>query len=60
MKDILLYFSLKYDGNFEKIYEALERKERIDPDEKDRLFATIKCNYTTMISKDYPESLKNH
>lgn len=30
MEEILLYFSLKYQGDFDKIYQALERKEKVD------------------------------
>lgn len=58
MEDILLYFSLKYHGQFDLIYKALERKERVDESLKKELFATIKCSYTTIISDDYPQRLK--
>lgn len=58
MEDILLYFSLKYHGQFDLIYKALERKERVDESLKKELFATIKCSYTTIISDDYPQHLK--
>lgn len=58
MGDILLYFSLKYHGQFDLIYKALERKERVDESLKKELFATIKCSYTTIISDDYPQHLK--
>ncbi len=55
---ILLYFSLKYHGQFDLIYKALERKERVGESlKKKELFATIKCSYTT-ISDDYPQHLK--
>lgn len=58
MEEILLYFSLKYQGDFEKIYKALESKEQMDQELKEELFSKVKCKYTTMISKDYPEALK--
>lgn len=29
MEELLLYFSLKYDGNFDKIFDALKSKETI-------------------------------
>lgn len=53
MEDILLYFSLKYHGQFDLIYKALERKERVDESLKKELFATIKCSYTTIIMDLY-------
>lgn len=55
MEDILLYFSLKYKGQFDLIYKALERKERVDESLKEELFKTIKSSYTTIISDDYPQ-----
>lgn len=58
MEDILLYFSLKYKGQFDQIYQALERKERVDESLKEELFATVKSSYTTIISDDYPQHLK--
>lgn len=30
MEELVLYFSLKYEGNFEKIYHALLNKESVD------------------------------
>ena len=30
MEELLLYFSLKYDGNFNKIFDALKSKEAVD------------------------------
>ena len=30
MEKILLYFSVKYHGNWDKIYEAIHNKETID------------------------------
>lgn len=58
MEDILLYFSLKYKGDFDKIFHALESKESVDIDLKEELFKDIDCKYTTMVSNDYPEALK--
>lgn len=58
MEEILLYFSLKYEGDFDKIFKALEQKEKIDEDLKGDLFKTVKSRFTTLISDDYPNSLK--
>ena len=30
MEEILLYFSLKYEGDFDEIYQALQQKEKVD------------------------------
>lgn len=58
MEEILLYFSLKYEGDFDKILKALERKEKVEEDLKEELIKTVKSKYTTIISDDYPASLK--
>lgn len=58
MEEVLLYFSLKYQGDFEAIYRSLETKEKIDESLKKELFDQLHCKYTTMISNDYPEALK--
>ena len=58
MEEILLYFSLKYAGDFDSILKALECKEKIDEKLKKELFKDITANYTTLISPDYPTALK--
>lgn len=58
MEEILLYFSLKYSGDFDLIYQALKTKEEVDQALKEQLFKQLKCSYTTLISKNYPDTLK--
>ena len=58
MEEILLYFSLKYAGDFDKIFKALERKEEVDNDLKESLCKSLKSQYTTIVSNDYPAALK--
>lgn len=58
MEETLLYFSLKYKGDFKAIYHALESKEKVDENLKHQLLSQVKCHYTTMVSKDYPERFK--
>ena len=58
MEETILYFALKYEGDFDKIYTALETKEKVDETLKIKLFKELKSNYATLISKDYPKSLK--
>ena len=58
MNELILYFALKYNGNFRKIYDALMHRERIDC----ALFLELKRNldydYMTIFDDRYPESLK--
>ena len=37
MDKILAYFSIKYEGDWDSIYKAINQKERIDQDELDRV-----------------------
>lgn len=58
MEEILLYFSVKYEGNFQKILKALKQKEKVSPTELENTKKKINCQYTTIISSDYPLALK--
>lgn len=58
MEELVLYFSLKYEGDFQKIYDALMRKERIDEVLRHELKKKLNCCYTTLFSDDYPKMLK--
>ena len=59
MNDILLYFAVKYAGDFELIFNAIMNKELCDDQEIKNMINKIKCPYTTVISSDYPKKLKN-
>jgi len=59
MEELVLYFSLKYAGDFQRIYNALKGGEKVDEMLKCDLKKQLKCQYTTIFSADYPESLKN-
>lgn len=62
MEELLLYFSLKYDGNFNKIFDALKSKEAVDEKLRSELFETFykssSAKFTTLVSDNYPAKLK--
>lgn len=58
MEELILYFSMKYHGDFQSIYNALMRKEKVDETLKCELKKKLNCRYTTLYSYDYPEVLK--
>ena len=58
MNELVLYFSLKYDGDFQKIYNALMNKERVDETLKVELLNKVNCNYVTIFDDNYPDKLK--
>lgn len=59
MRDILIYFSLKYNGDFNKIYEALNVKEKTNQDLATELFRDYgNTKAITIVDENYPEILK--
>ena len=61
MNIILIFFSIKYKGDWDKIYQALENKEKVTLKEITDLEEKIKSegwDIVTIIDKDYPEPLK--
>lgn len=58
MRKVILYFALKYNGDYKSIYEAIKNKEEIDQKELDGIEKKIKCKYVTILDKEYPNRLK--
>ena len=58
VRDIIIYFSLKYKGNFTSIYEAINRLEPADEKEYEVLKSKVKCGMVTILDNEYPEILK--
>lgn len=60
MRDVLLYFSNYFKGDWDDIYKAIESKKRIEENNLKTLVKLFKNeNYITLIDKNYPEYLKN-
>ena len=59
MRKILLYFAIKYEGNYEKIYQAIKNKEQVKKEEIEQIEKKLKCNYITIIDPLYPLKLKS-
>lgn len=58
MKDVLLYFSMKYDGDFMKIFDAVKNKEVFDEKKFRELKKNMKHDFVTIIDDNYPNILK--
>lgn len=56
---IILYFALKYEGNWEKIYNALFVKEKAEDEEIIKKVENFKHNFITIIDEAYPDYLKH-
>ena len=58
-REILLYYSIKYHGDWDKIREAIEKKEDLDLKEVKKVVSQNQSEYITILdSEKYPESLK--
>lgn len=58
MREILLYFSMKYEGQFKKIYEALQYKESVDTESFYENKRRIKHKNIVVTDLNYPNFLK--
>lgn len=56
---VLLYFTLKYNGDFDKIYSSLRTKEKFDVDEFMKLKKDILYKHITLLDDKYPNYLKS-
>lgn len=58
--DILLYFSDKYKGDWGKIYNAIRNREKVDPEDSEKVVLKYKnkCKVVALTDPDYPSSLK--
>lgn len=59
MREVLLYFSLKYKGDFSLIMKALKQKEDVDEKLFEQLTLNLHSSYVTIIDDDYPRAFKN-
>ena len=58
MENILLYFAIKYEGDWDKIYAAINKKEKVDSVEMEEVLKENKSNYITLLDSQYPSRLK--
>ena len=58
LRKTLLYYALKYDGDFDRIYDAIKNTEQIDYQRFNELRKDLKYNYICATDAKYPEFLK--
>ncbi len=64
MNIILLYFAIKYEGNWDLIYKALDQKEKVslkeitDTEEKAKAWTKAGYDFKTLLDIDYPKQFK--
>ena len=59
MDKILVYFAIKYEGEWDSIYAAINKKERVDPVEMEKVLSKNTSKYVTLIDDKYPARLKS-
>ncbi len=58
MRDIIIYFTHKYFGDWERIYDAIEKQEEVDFDVVEDIKEEYEGRYVTVLDEDYPKELK--
>ena len=55
---VLIYFALKYEGDYEKILTAIQLNEAPPEEEVVKAYQSLKCGALTILDYDYPTKLK--
>ena len=58
MNYVLLYFAMKYEGDFKKMFAALNTKESVDRQKLKEYKKQVKFKYVTLIDDKYPDYFK--
>jgi DNA processing protein len=57
-RDIIIFLAIKYEGDWNRIYQAIKEKEHVQEEEVHHALARVRSHVLTIIDDDYPESLK--
>ena len=62
MENVLIYLYDKYNSKWEDIYKAIQRKEKVDKEQVNKVASEYRklYNVTTIISEDYPMVYKQN
>ena len=55
---LLIYFAVKYNGDYEKIMTAIQLREEVTYEEAQKVYDSLKCKALTYLDYDYPLKLK--
>ncbi|NLI94402.1 MAG: DNA-protecting protein DprA [Erysipelotrichaceae bacterium] len=58
-RDLLAYLSIKYEGDYDLLINAIRKKEIVDKNEVKAVVHNINCKYLTIVDKNYPEAFRN-
>lgn len=57
-REILVYLSLKYNGDWDNIFSDISLHKEYDEKEVQAEIKIVKSNYITIVDEEYPESLR--
>ena len=49
IRDVIIYLSIKYQGDWDKIYNAIKRKESCETQEIERVVSSLGCKAITIL-----------
>ncbi|MFA5503054.1 MAG: DNA-processing protein DprA, partial [Bacilli bacterium] len=59
-RNILIFLSLKYQGDWDLIYSAISAREKLDLNEVDQAIEKLPYQCLTLLDSQYPEILKRY
>ncbi len=57
-RDVVIYFAVKYQGDWAKIYEAMQRRESFLEEDVVHAVSSLRSKAVTIIDAEYPSALK--
>jgi DNA processing protein len=58
-RNVLAFLSVKHNGDWNKIYNAIKFKEVVNAAEVEQFLSEVKNDFITILDEDYPEDFKN-
>ena len=58
-RELLLYLSIKYEGDYQKLLDAITAKEKVKEEDVIERIKDVKCKYLTILDEEYPDYLKH-
>ncbi len=54
-RDLLIYYAVKFEGDWNEIYNAMKVRLKPDPEELEAVLKSVKANTLTVLDEDYPK-----
>ena len=57
-REVLIYLSVKFQGDWDKIYEFISKRKKVDIDDAGPFVESMNINAVTILDEEYPQQLK--